>query len=342
MKPSKSGIGSDQVIEFLLQPTAYTEPTTTVSARETHLSWLFFTDTQVFKLKKPLHTRLIDWRSPDTRRHYCLEEVRLNRRLAHNVYLGVIAVGTARDGSMRLGEGVADVLDWLVVMRRLPAEREFRHLLQNGKVGMEELMLVARRLSRFYLNQPSAPLRPADYHARLRSSIESTAAALARAAPDQDVNALATAQADFLRHAQESFAVRVRTGRIVEGHGDLRPEHIYLMQQAEIIDCLEFSRELRTNDIADELAFLGMECERLGAAWIAPALFQTYTRQTGDTPPAALCRFFMSYRALIWARLAAEHPHAGEGRWQQRIRDYLALARRQLDAATELPLSATF
>ena len=127
------------------------------------------------------------------------------------------------------------------------------------------------------------------------------------------------------------FDERARTGRIVEGHGDLRPEHICLLPEPQIIDCLEFSRDFRILDPADELAFLALECERLGAPGLKRTIFDAYTEFSGDAPPATLVHFYQSYRACMRAKIALWHlkePALRDSRiWPAQARDYLRLAR---------------
>jgi aminoglycoside phosphotransferase family enzyme len=137
------------------------------------------------------------------------------------------------------------------------------------------------------------------------------------------------AQGCLERHAA-LFERRVAERRLVEGHGDLRPEHVCLAPEPVIIDCLEFSRELRLLDPADELAFLALECERLGAPAVGSWFLAAYTEVTGDAPPPLLLRFHRTYRALRRAKLAVWHledPAVREpARWTARARRYLELA----------------
>jgi len=144
------------------------------------------------------------------------------------------------------------------------------------------------------------------------------------------VAGLAQAQLVFLEQHHALIDQRVLQGRIVEGHGDLRPEHICLTADPAIIDCLEFSRELRIADPADELAFLALECERLGKPIVARWFLETYTRVTGDEPPRALMQFHRTYRALRRAKIAAWHlqdPSVRDpDKWRERARCYVALA----------------
>ncbi len=131
------------------------------------------------------------------------------------------------------------------------------------------------------------------------------------------------------------FGERARAGRIVEGHGDLRPEHICLLPEPQIIDCLEFSRDFRILDPADELGFLALECERLGAPGLKRTIFDAYTELSGDTPPATLVHFYQSYRACMRAKVALWHlkePALRDSRlWRARARDYLRLAREHVE-----------
>jgi aminoglycoside phosphotransferase family enzyme len=123
---------------------------------------------------------------------------------------------------------------------------------------------------------------------------------------------------------------------LVEGHGDLRPEHVCLESPPVVFDCLEFNRDFRIVDIADELAALAMECERLGASFVGAVLFQVYTARTGDVPAPALRHFYQSYRAALRARLALLHtrelPPSAWARWQATAQEYLAVAQQHAAA----------
>ena len=118
----------------------------------------------------------------------------------------------------------------------------------------------------------------------------------------------------------------------MEGHGDLRPEHICLGPEPQIIDCLEFRADLRLLDPVDELAFLTMECDRMGARSIGQVLFRRYRLRTHDTPPPVLITFYKVIGALIRARIAILHlresPVRDPAKWPRRAAEYLAIATR--------------
>jgi aminoglycoside phosphotransferase family enzyme len=141
----------------------------------------------------------------------------------------------------------------------------------------------------------------------------------------------------LLQHAPQLLEERAAGGRIVEGHGDLRPEHVCLTVPPVIFDCLEFNRDFRIVDPVDELAFLAMECERLGNTGVGPALLATYAQVTGDRPPPALVHFYQALRACLRAKLSIWHTHdlppGAWGKWQELARAYLAIAQRRVTAA---------
>jgi aminoglycoside phosphotransferase family enzyme len=334
--------GLDAKVAFLRQSDSYPEPTWRVEAIETHMSWVFLTDSYVYKLKRPVRYELLDFRTLRARRFFCQEELRLNRRLAPEVYLGLVPLTTDRRGHLALG-GVGDAVDWLVRMRRLPAQLTLDYLLQHGALAEVDLLRLAGRLAAFYFALPAEALSAARYRTRFLRRLMAASRELGQQAyelPQDQVQSLHDAQCAALQRLGPLLDERVAQGHIVEGHGDLRPEHIYLGNPLAIIDCLEFSHELRVADTADELAFLALECERLGSPTAGRALLQAYARFTGDTPAPQLVHFYQSCRALTRAMIAARHlldekfrhsPH-----WWRRACQYLALAHAHIGACEEL------
>ncbi|ABC34989.1 hypothetical protein [Burkholderia thailandensis] len=326
----------------LREPAAWPDGTQSVKAIETHMSWVFLTDRHAWKLKKPVRAPQLDFRSLAARERFCHEEVRLNRRLAEGVYLGAVPVTMDSDGRLRPG-GAGEVVDWLVEMKRLPAERMLDRALLHGSATRADARRIAQRLSAFY--RSLAPVRgdPALYRDDLRRTIDCNERALCRPMFDQPVaavRAVCALQRALLDAEAGRFDARVRQGRIVEGHGDLRPEHICIDARIAIIDCLEFSKRLRTQDAADEIGFLALECERLGAPEFARALLGEYRAASGDDVDDALVHFHQSCRAMTRARLAAWHLREKAFRatpaWRDRARAYVALAQRHIGCCEQL------
>lgn len=326
-------------LDFLGRPQAYPDATARVESVETHMSWVFLTDTHAYKLKKPVRYPYLDFSTVDARRRDCEEEVRLNRRLAAEVYLGVMPLTRDAEGRLSLG-GKGETVDWLVQMRRLPADRMLDHLLRSGAVTPEEISRLARRLARFYAATAAEAIAPAAYRHGLAGRIEDNLHELSSPEFGLDPKLLARLagfQLGYLQGHAECFDSRVQQGRIVEGHGDLRPEHVCLLAQPVVIDCLEFRREFRILDPADELGYLALECERLHAPQVGGWLLDAYREASGDAPPEPLIHFYQGCRAMLRAKLAVWHLRDDgrhpPGKWVAAAREYLELAQRHADLA---------
>ena len=326
------GPGIEAKVAFLRRPEAYAEKPRSVEVVETHMSWVFLTERHAYKLKKPVRYDSLDFSTLELRRRDCEAEVRLNRRLARDVYLGTIALTVDPAEVFALGGG-GEPVDWLVHMRRLPADRMLDGLIRRGRIEETDVRPAALRLAQFFARARPVDLSAVEYRKRLEEGTRGDRDELCqpefRLPRDRVVEIADTQLARLARHP-ELFDRRVDEGRIIEGHGDLRPEHICLISEPAIIDCLEFSRDLRLLDPADELAFLGLECERLGRAAVGQWFLRIYAEVAGDAPPEPLLRFHRTYRALRRAKIAAWHLKDPSVRdhdeWCERARCYLELA----------------
>jgi aminoglycoside phosphotransferase family enzyme len=319
-------------IALLRQPQTYPEKPARVETVETHMSWVFLTPQHAFKLKKPVRYDYLDFSTLAARKKSCEEEIRLNQRLAPDVYRGVVALTMNARGDIQV-EGQGEVVDWLVKMRRLPAERMLDYLIRHQALEPVELHTVAERLAYFYRERTPQKISGEEYRRQYEHNLRANQEALSN--PHYElhlalVESVHDAQWKFLRSAPDLFDRRAAEGRIVEGHGDLRPEHVCMESPPVIFDCLEFNRPFRIIDAADELAFLSMECERLGAPHVEQELFQAYRRITGDHPPPPLVHFYKAHRACLRARLAIWHLRDLEEsvwpRWRAVAGEYLRLA----------------
>jgi aminoglycoside phosphotransferase family enzyme/predicted kinase len=302
------GVQEPKIIEFLRNPNSYGEHPKEVQLIETHVSWVFLTERFAYKLKKPVRFSFLDFSTAQKRRDACEDELRLNRRLAPDVYLAVVPIWQTAQGKFRW-QGEDEPIDWVVKMRRLPEEVNLQHRLVNNALTERELETLAEHLAAFYQQQPPLTLRPEEMRKRLVEQIRDNLSDLCQSLPDQinRLNLLHAAQLRYVTTHRELLDGRVCDGRYVEAHGDLRPEHIYLLSRPRIIDGLEFSRSLREMDIADELSFLTMECERLGHPAVGQRIVDRYTEETGDRPPRSLLAFYRTYRACVRAKVHALH-----------------------------------
>jgi aminoglycoside phosphotransferase family enzyme len=322
-------------VSHLSRPESYPEHPAAVEVVQTHMSCVFLTPRHAWKLKKPVRHDFLDFSTLEARRADCEEELRLNRRLAPDVYLAVVPLALTPQGALRLG-GDGPVVDWLVKMRRLPEAAMLDQAIRRGAVTARDVRRFALALADFYRRAEPVALDAAQYRSRLDREIRANREGLFPAEFSMSaarVESVTAWQLAFLGREAPLFDARVTARRIVEGHGDLRPEHVCLGPEPLFIDCLEFNRDWRVLDPADEFAYLAMECEHAGAPWIGEVVLETYRESTGDDPPLPLVRFYKSCRAALRAKLSAwhlkDHPDpADQGKWIARAQRYLELAER--------------
>ena len=331
--PQADPAGLAARLAFLRRPEAYPEAPAAVEARETHMSWVFLTDAFAYKLKKPVRYPFLDYRSLERRRHFCAEELRLNRRLAPEVYLDVLPLVQQPDGALRIG-GAGEVVDWLVRMRRLPAGRLLDGALAARTATAAEVARAAEPLAAFYVAAMSEPVAEDVYLGRFSRELALNHQVLHDGTcglpEDAGAAVLGTLDGFLAGPGRAALLERLRAGRIVEGHGDLRPEHVFLGEPPAIIDCLEFDRALRLLDPFEELAFLTLECALLDGAWAGRIILEKCAAALHDRPPASLLAFYTAFRACLRARQSIAHlqePAPREpAKWLPKTLRYLALA----------------
>jgi aminoglycoside phosphotransferase family enzyme/predicted kinase len=270
------------------------------AVRETHLSVLYFLDDLVVKVKKPLRLPFVDFSTPEARRAACEEEVRVNRRLAPDVYLGVAPT--------RLG---GRVVDDGVVMRRLPPERSLAALVRAGDgrvpAGIDALASV---LATFHECAPrSDDIDRGGEVGVVRSTWDGLVSGLAPFAGTA-VDAAVVAEADrlarrFLEGRRPLFAGRVAAHRVCDGHGDLLASDVFLLDDGpRVLDAVEFDPRLRHVDVIADVAFLAMDLERIGAPGVAQQFLAAYQSAAGDVFPTSLVHYYCAARAMVRAVVA--------------------------------------
>jgi hypothetical protein len=303
-----------------------------VSSRlvETHTATLLFEGDRVYKRKKPLDLGFLDFRSLAARRTACEEEVRLNRRLAPDVYLGVDEV-LGDDGTP---------CDYVVVMRALPAHRSLAQLVRDGADVTATLVDVATRLAALHQASPAPAhlhdLGTAAAHTQLWDvGLDALLAFedLVPAAVRERTRSLAH---QWFAGREPLLARRLANGRLVDGHGDLQAEDVFVLDDGpRLLDCLEFDERLRVGDGLADAAFLAMDLERLGAPTAAARFLDAYRAAAADDGPPSLADAFVAYRAHVRSKVAcirARQDPDGDAAAQARLLADLALA--HLERAT--------
>ncbi len=297
-----------QMIEALSNPSAYPDPVGEVEVRHTHISAVFLVGSHVYKVKKPVAFGFLDFSTLARRRHYCEEEVRLNRRLAPEVYLGVVPV-TRDDTGVRV-EGDGEVIEWAVKMRRLPDEATLQSRLPRGEVGVPVVEALARRIASFHARAESGP-RVAAFGrfevvaGNARENFEQSTAHVGNTVSNALFTRARALTEEALDRHRALIESRAERGVPRDTHGDLRLGHVYYFPGWEppddlvIIDCIEFNERFRFADPIADMAFLVMGLTLQGHRDLARAFVEAYLRDSCDGEGRTLVPFYTAYRAAV-------------------------------------------
>ena len=278
------------------------------AAIETHTALVVFFGDRVYKLKKPVDLGFVDFSTEGARADACRRELELNRRLAPDVYLGVADV-VGVDG---------EVCDHLVVMRRMPDARRLSACIARGEDVEEAVRTIARDVAA--LHEASAPDDVWSHVAtveRIRANWDDNFASMRRFAGGVfDPGTLAGIEGGVRRYLdgrRALFEQRIAEGRVRDGHGDLQADDIFVLDDGpRVLDCLEFSDELRRGDVLNDVAFLAMDLERLGRADLARRFLDWHREFTADTWPSSLADHYIAYRAHVRAKVTAIRFEQGD------------------------------
>jgi hypothetical protein len=316
---------------------------------ETHISWVFLRERDVFKIKKPVDFGFLDQTTLERRKRLCEAELVLNRRLAPDVYLDLVPV-VREDGVHRLGgdgERDGEIVDWAVHMVRLRDAERADVRLRAGTLGPAEIDRLAETIARFHESarrddEVSRYGAAGVVAANVAENFAQTEATIAAFLTAGELESVRSYQEQFLAREHARLADRVASGRIVEGHGDLRLEHVYLGDGVRVIDCIEFNERFRHGDVAADVAFLAMDLASQGRADLAERFLGSYAKASNDFDLYPLADFYESYRAFVRGKIASfafadpEATSETRDRALRQGRRYFALA----VAATQKPLLA--
>jgi hypothetical protein len=271
---------------------------------QTHISVLLLSRSYVIKLKKPVDFGFLDYTTLARRERACEDEIRLNRRLCPDTYIGLGGVIEV-DGQIRFSGRHGKIVDHCVWMKRLPAERMLDRMVADNTVSEAIIERVAARLCEFH----RTALRGVDVAkwgslAEIRHNWEEnftqTAPFIGRTLSEASYQTIRAWVNEWLATRAELFEHRVRAGRIVDGHGDVRCESICVKDDAICIyDCIEFNDRFRCDDVASEAAFLAMDLDARGRPDLGYFFSEAYERRAGDEELFTLLPFYRCYRAYV-------------------------------------------
>lgn len=267
---------------------------------ETHLSQVFLTPDRVYKLLRPVRTDFVDFSDRSTRLDAAVKEYELNRRLSPDVYLGLADV-------VEQGE----LVDRFIVMERLPSDRQLDHLVESPEFA-NHLREVARLVATFHAGQPpiaGTSAAPAEVEALRRNWADNFAALEPLAGsllPTEEFKRVGSLVWRFIDGRSALFQERIDQGWVRDGHGDLRCEHVFCLDDGpRLIDCLAFRDDFRVADVIADVAFLAMDLHRLAGPEAAMSFVAHYDEFCNEHHPASLAHHYVAYRAYVRAKVAA-------------------------------------
>lgn len=284
---------------------------TGVELAETHISWVFLAALDVWKVKKPVSLGFLDFSTPGRRRRACEAEVFLNRRLAPEVYRGVVPITVDANGRHHIG-GTGEVVDWAVHMVRLPDAERADVRLQAGRLDGEQIDRVAEHLAAFH-RQARCDEQTARYGnvesigRNVSENFEQTRGTVGEHLSAAEAAEIESWQSRFLADHADRFQARIDQGRVRDGHGDLRLEHVYLGEDGAvtIVDCIEFNERFRFADVCADVAFLAMDLAWHGRVDLAERCLAAYARAANDYDLYPLVDFYESYRAYVRGKVSS-------------------------------------
>jgi uncharacterized protein len=324
------------ILQSLLKPQAYPEATERVDLRQTHVSFLFFTDSHVYKVKKPVNFGFLDFSTLDRRRFYCEEEVRLNSRLSPDLYEGVVELRES-DGRGSFS-GTGRITDYAVKMRRLPEEGMLKRLVERGEVTEREMITLAATIAAFHAGAARGP-EIARYGgieaitANWNDNLAHAAEFVGETSETRDLKIVGDWAHAFVKEQAPLLGRRCAEGFIRDGHGDLHLENICIADKIYIFDCIEFSERLRCCDTASDLAFLLMDLDYRGRSDLAEIVLREYVSRSGDTDLPLLTGFYKTYRAVVRGKVESLRlrdpliPANEKRQARERARKHFRLAR---------------
>ncbi len=287
-----------------------------VTLIETHISWVLLSEHDVYKLKKPVEFGFLDFSTATKRKHACEREVELNRRLAADVYLGVVPV-RLQGRNLTLGDE-GDIVDWAVHMRRLDDRDRADVRLAEGRLGPADIARIAERVASFHANARCDATTEAyglvdAIAVNVRENFDQTSASLRRDLSHPQAEELTPQQHAYHDNHPPRVEARLGAGKVRDGHGDLRLEHVYLGDDGSItiLDCIEFNDRFRYADVASDIGFLAMDLSAHGHVELSEHLLAEYAKHSGDFDLYGVVDFYEGYRAFVRGKIAsfvAEDP----------------------------------
>ena len=324
-----------EIYKAMSRPDFYPHAVDAIEQRDTVISKAFLAGDYTYKIKKPVDLEYLDFTTLAKRKHFCDQEVVLNRRLAPGIYLAVVPI-IFKNGYYHLA-GSGNPVEYAVKMRRLPENLSMRSLMRRGNLCRDSIDALARKLADFYKKGAAGKKigTPGSWQTVWTNAEENFRQAepfVGEIIDTRKFQIIRAASRAFLIRRKALFDRRVETQIIRDCHGGLRTGHIYFSDGIHIIDCIEFNDRFRYSDITADLAFLATDIDFEGHPQIARDLLKAYVHYTKDRDLYILLDYYKCYRAFVRVkvncfRLRENNPKVREtSRIHRKIHRYLDLS----------------
>jgi aminoglycoside phosphotransferase family enzyme len=297
------------LIEAMLEPAFYPHHPKEVELIQTHISYVFLTGELVYKVKKPVDFGFLDFTTLEKRRHFCQEEIRLNKRFSPDIYLEAVPISRYGD-AFRLGDDT-EVVEYTVKMRRINEDHMLYRLLEAGEVKPTDMERIGRHLAKAYAAIPSDEKAKAFgsldvISINIVENFEQTRKYIGGPVSSEAFETIESWSLSFMKKKRALFEQRVAQGYIKDCHGDLHLQHICVEgEKIYVFDCIEFNERFCFGDVASDVAFLAMDLDFNGYPDLARIFVLAYTEASGDTTLEKVLPFYKVYRAYVRAKVTS-------------------------------------
>lgn len=300
-------MSQERVVKALLRPDAYDEEVREVALLQTHISFVFLTESFAYKVKKAVDFGFLDFTTLEKRRFYCQKELDINRRLCEDMYLEVVPINESTSIRMK-GEG--ETVEYAVKMRRMPQERMMSQLLEEDKVDNAIIDMIARIVAEFH-SQAETDVEIAEYGSldvigrNWDENFEQTKEFVERTISAVDYRFTQKKVSSFMKENAPLFEKRVADGSIRDCHGDIHSGNIFVADKIYIFDAIEFNNRFRFSDVASDVAFLAMDLDYKGHNDLSRLFVERYVSYSGDQDLQMVLPFYKCYRAYVRGKVTS-------------------------------------
>lgn len=291
------------ILENLKKPEFFGSGIKSVNVIQTHISYVALTGKYAYKVKKPVDFGFLDFSTIEKRKHFCEEELRLNKRLCPDIYLDVLPI-TQKNGELELNGG-GETVDYALKMKEFSQDRIMTKLLKQGKIDKETIENICDILVNFYNSEQHS--KEIDSYGEIDAvkknideNFEQTESVIDITIPNDTYKYIKKISSKFFEEKKDIFEKRIAGGHIHDCHGDLHSGNIVVSaKNIHIFDCIEFNRRFRYCDVASDIGFLAMDLDYMNHPYLSSYLISNYIEKSKDVGIFDMLNFYKSYRAFV-------------------------------------------